>query len=132
MANAVYPEFKESLLKGDVDLDTATLAALLVDGADYTYSATHANLSDVPSGARVATVDLTSVTVANGLIDAADATFTAVTGDPCEIVILYINTGNASTSKLIAYFDTGITGIPVTPNGGDIDVAWNASGIVQL
>jgi hypothetical protein len=132
MANAVYPEFKESLLKGDVDLDTATLAAVLVDGADYTYSSAHANLSDVPSGARVALVDLTSVTVANGLIDAADAVFTAVTGDPCEILILYINTGNAATSKLVAYYDTGVTGLPVTPNGGNINITFNASGIVQL
>lgn len=130
MANAVYPNFKEHLLKGDVDLDTATLSIALIDGADYTYSATHDTYAtDVPAGAKVATVALASVTTVDGLIDAADATFTAVTGDPCEILILYISSG---TTYLVAYFDTGITGIPVTPNGGDIDITFNASGIVQL
>ena len=37
-----------------------------------------------------------------------------------------------ATSPLVAYIDTGVTGLPVTPNGGDIAVAWNASGIFAL
>ena len=32
--------------------------------------------------------------------------------------------GTESTSNLIAYMDTGMTGLPVTPNGGDITVQW--------
>lgn len=132
MANAVYPKFKEALLKGDVDLDSATLAVVLVDLADYTYSSAHDFLDDVASGGRVASVDLSSVTTTNGLIDAADAVFTAVSGDVSEALILYINTGSAATSRLVAFFDTGVTGLPVTPNGANINITWNASGIVQL
>lgn len=132
MANAVYPEFKEALLKGDVDLDTATLAIALVDLADYTYDAAHDFLDDVPSGARVAVVDLTGVTTANGLIDADNAVFPSVTGDVAEALILYINTGSAATSRLVAFIDTGVTRLPVTPNGTNINIAFNASGIVQL
>lgn len=130
MANAVYPKFKEHLLKGDVDLDTATLSIALIDGADYTYSSTHETYAtDVPTAAKVATVALSSVTTVNGLIDAADPAFTSVTGDPCEALILYVSSG---TTYLVAYFDTGVTGLPVTPNGGNINVTFNASGIVQL
>jgi hypothetical protein len=37
-----------------------------------------------------------------------------------------------STSALICFLDTGVTGLPVTPNGGDITITWNASGIFAL
>jgi hypothetical protein len=43
-----------------------------------------------------------------------------------------VDTGTAATSPLVAYIDTGVTGLPVTPNGGNITVTWNASGIFQL
>jgi uncharacterized protein YigE (DUF2233 family) len=46
--------------------------------------------------------------------------------------VIYIDTGTAGTSPLVAYIDTGVTGLPVTPNGGNINVTWNASGIFAL
>jgi hypothetical protein len=55
--------------------------------------------------------------------DAADVTFTAVSGDVSEALVIYKDTGTASTSRLIAYIDTA-TGLAVTPNGGDITVIW--------
>ena len=42
--------------------------------------------------------------------------------------MIYKDTGNAATSPLIAYIDLTT---PVTPNGGDINITWNASGILQ-
>jgi hypothetical protein len=38
--------------------------------------------------------------------------------------VIYKDTGTAATSPLIAYIDTA-TGLPVTPNGGDITVTWD-------
>jgi hypothetical protein len=32
----------------------------------------------------------------------------------------------------VLYEDTIVTGLPVTPNGGNILITWNASGIFQL
>jgi hypothetical protein len=32
----------------------------------------------------------------------------------------------------VAFLDTNVTNLPVTPNGGNISVAWNASGILAL
>jgi hypothetical protein len=131
--NAIYPKFKEQALQAGVNLSSGNIKAVLVDLADYTYSAADEFLSDVAVSARVATSgNLASKTFANGLFDAADATFTAATGDQSEALILYIDTGTAGTSRLIAFFDTGVTGLPVTPNGGDINITWNASGIFQL
>jgi hypothetical protein len=33
---------------------------------------------------------------------------------------------------LIAFIDANVTNLPVTPNGGDIAITWNISGIFKL
>lgn len=135
MANVIYPKYKEALLNSDgtTDLDASNVKAILVDLADYAYSAAHDFLDDVPVAARVATSgNLASKTTTDGVFDAANFAFTAVTGDPCEALILYIDTGVAATSRLVAFYDTGVTGLPVTPNGGDINITVNASGFFAL
>lgn len=129
MASALYQEFKEQLLTAGLDLESDNIRCILIDTADYTFSQTHDFLDDVAAGSRVATSgNLASKTISNGAFDAADVTLTAVTGDPCEAIVVYKHTGTESTSNLIAYID----GISVTPNGGDIVIAWNASGIFTL
>jgi hypothetical protein len=121
MANILYPKGKEHLLGGDIALDSDTIKAVLVDTADYTYNAADEALDDIPAGARVATGTLASKTITGGVFDAANLTFTAVTGDPSEAVVIYKDSGVESTSYLIARIDSA-TGLPVTPNGGDITV----------
>jgi hypothetical protein len=115
-------------------MSSGVVKAILVDGADYTYSAAHNALDDVPAGARVAiSAALASKTFTDGLFDAADGVvFTAVTGDPSEVLIYFIDTGVEATSLLLAFVDTGVTGFPITPNGGNITLNFNASGIFQL
>lgn len=134
MANAIYPKWKEGLISGAANTAlNGNVKAVLVDLADYTYSASHQFLSDIAAAGRVATSgNLASKTFTNGLFDAADLAFSAVTGDVSEAIVLYVDTGVASTSPLIAFYDTGVTGLPVTPNGGDINLSFNASGIFQL
>lgn len=85
------------------------------------------NLNDVPSGARVGTPQtLTSKTYANGIFDAAPVTFPSVpSGDPCEAILVYLDTGIESTSKLIAFISQS-SGLPFTPSGGDITVTWGS------
>jgi hypothetical protein len=134
MANTLYPKWKEALLQASANSAlTGTMKAILVDLADYTYNAAHDFLDDVPSGARVATsAALASKTYTNGVFDVADFGFTAVTGDPSEALIVFIDTGTEGTSRLVAYIDSGVTGLPVTPNGGDINLTVNASGLFAL
>lgn len=125
MASTWYPKFKEALLTGATNANPSTgnVKAVLVDAADYTYAATHEFLSDVLIAARVAiSANLTTKTFVNGVFDADDFTFLAVTGDPSEAIIYYIDTGSAATSRLMVYVDTASSGLPVTPNGGNINV----------
>lgn len=129
MANAMYDLGRASFLDGGIAWSTDNVKAVLVDTGAYTVNlATHQYLSDIAAGARIATsANLASKTSTAGVADAADVTFTAVTGASIEAVVLYKDTGTASTSNLICYIDTA-TGLPVTPNGGDITVVWdNAS-----
>jgi hypothetical protein len=85
----------------------------------------HEFLSDIGTGARVATSGaFTGKTTAGGAADANDITFSSVTGASIEAIVLYKDTGTDSTSPLIAFIDTA-TGLPITPNGGDIIVTWD-------
>lgn len=127
MANALYDTGRNAFLRGEIAWQTDTIKAVLVDMADYPGFSLSANqfLSDIPSGARVATTAaFTGKTTTAGVADAADPVFTAATGDQSEAIVIYKDTGNASTSQLIAFLDTA-TGLPVLPNSGDITVVWD-------
>lgn len=133
MAAVLYPKFKEALLKGDVDLDTADVRVIAVDTADYTYSAAHDFLDDVVAGGRVAVSgSLTGKTMTNGVFDADDTVWTSVTGDPFEAIVGYIHDGGSDAARRLMWFDDAFAGSPTTPNGQNINVQWNASGIFQL
>lgn len=134
MANAVYPKYKELLLGTQTasSLTAGTVKVALVDTGTYTYSAAH-NFYDDISGVVGTPQTIGTVTVVNGLFDGDNVTFSAVSGATCEALVIYIDTaGPAGTDPLVAYIDTGVTGLPVTPNGGDITITWNASGIIQF
>lgn len=119
-----------------VNWESDTITAYLVDSADDTLNplaTTDQDLADLLAGARVDSANLASVTVtqASGTVtvDAADTTLAAASGDQAEHVYLFQNTGTEATSLFLVYFDTFASGMPVTPNGGDITLAWHASGI---
>lgn len=122
-------------MEGDLALDSSTLKAVLIDSADYTYSAAHDFLDDVAGAAIVGTAQTigskTFGTVAAGVFDGADISLPSVTGDVSEAILIYMDSGSAATSYLILYIDSA-TGLPVTPNGGNIAVAWSASGIGKI
>ena len=129
MANALFSNFKQQLGLGGFNLLTDTIKVVLIDTGAYTFSAAHTALSDIPSGARIATGTLANKAWSGAVFDADDLTFTAVpvgsgSASAAEALAIYKDTGTASTSLLIAYFDT-VTGLPVTPNGGDISVVWD-------
>lgn len=146
MANAVYPKAKNSFLTQNpsIDWDTDTIKAILARG--YTFVSTHQYLADVTgagatlvgnsggsTGAAGTTIGSRSAT--NGVADGAAITWTSVTsGSACSSILIYKSTGSDSSCALIAYIDTASSGLPVTPNGGDINVTWDsgASKILAL
>lgn len=138
MANAIYPLWKQEILKGTSNnlLNSAEGAtgvyAALVDTGTYTYSAAHQFYSSL-SGVVGTDQEILTKTQVTGTFDGTDLTYTAVTGATCEAIVLYRKNAGANTTwPLIAYIDTGVTGLPVTPNGGNITITWNASGIFTL
>lgn len=132
MANTAYNPFLEGLLNKLFDMNSDTIKAVLIDSADYTFSAAHSDYAtEVAAGAKVAvSAALSSPTIVNGVFDTANFTWSAVTGDVSEAIILEDET--LVPDSLVMFYDTGMTGMPVTPNGGDITCTVHASGWFSL
>jgi len=131
MASAVYPKALIALMKGDIDLEAGNIKCALIDTADESYNSADEFLSDITGAGIVATSgNLASKTlgvVGTGVFDAADITISGVSGDSVEAVIVYVDTGVAGTSALLCWLDATLT-----PNGNDVTVQWNASGIFSI
>ncbi len=129
MANALYDSARQAFLDADIDWSADTIKVALVSG--YTpNTASHDHLDDVTGGGggtiAATSSALSSKTSTGGVADATDITFTAVAAGPsCAHLVIYKDTGSAATSPLIAVIDSA-TNLPVTPNGGDINVAWDS------
>ena len=121
MANTLFDNARQMFLEAQLNWMTDTIKCILVDTGAYTVqTATHKYLSDIATSARIAgPVTLTAKSTVGGAADAADCTFTSVSGPSIEAIVIYKDTGSESTSPLIAWIDTA-TGLPITPNGGDI------------
>lgn len=138
MANAIYPLFKQELAKGNANNvlnsaeGTTGVYAALVDTGLYTYSAAHQFYSSL-AGVVGTDQEILTKTQALGVFDGDNVSFPAVTGNSAEAIVLYRKNAGANTTwPLITYLDTGVTGLPVTPNGGAIAITWNAAGIFGL
>ena len=127
MANAIYDLGREKFLNGDIDWTNDDIKLVLIDTADYTVDLANDEFhSDITGAGIVATSgNLSGKTSVIGVADADDVTLTSVTGDECEALVIYKDTGVSSTSPLIAYVDTA-TGLPITPSGSDITIVWDA------
>jgi hypothetical protein len=140
MANAVYPIWKSAILQASANsaLTSTNVRVAFIDTGTYTYNAAHDfynDLTGVFPNTRATGVALGSKTYTNGTFDAADATFTAFSNGSVslEAIIIYIDDGAAdASSRLVLFLDTSITGMPFTPSGSDVTIAWNASGIFTL
>ena len=121
MANTLYDYCRQRFLEAQINWMTDTIKVILVSTSAYTpQTAVHQYLADIPVSARIAgPVTLTAKATTGGAADAADCTFTSVSGATINAIVIYKDTGTEATSPLIAYIDTA-TGLPITPNGGDI------------
>jgi hypothetical protein len=127
-----------------VDFESDTIEGHLIDDTDLSAPAgpiaagTFDSEADINQGTRVAgPVALVSKVVNTpGTFDAGDMTganaFVSVTGDAADYLCLTKDNATEANAPLIVTFDSATTGLPVTPNGGDITVTWNASGILQI
>lgn len=102
---------------------------VLIDTADETYNAADEFHSDLTGAGIVATSgNLANKTTTSGVFDADNINIVGVTGDTVEALVVYKWTGTSGTSPLIAWFDVST----YTPNGLDVSVTWNVSGIFGI
>lgn len=125
MSNSLYDSGRTLMLSG-FDWAATSVDAYLIDTTKYAVDVTnHSVMTSVAANARVAgPIPLASKAVVGGAADAADVTFPSVVGATSQAILLVKHTGADATDTLIAYIDTA-TGLPITPNGGDIIIVWD-------
>lgn len=139
MANALYDPGREGFLAGEIDWDTAVIKVALVRltaGGAPVFTASQKFVSDLTATHTIAATSaaLSSKTVTSGVADAGDLTpaFAAVAANANNHVLVVFQSSAvgggadvaATAQRLIAWFDTG-TNLPIVPNGGDINIAWD-------
>lgn len=136
--HVLYDKGRQAFATKLIDLSADTIKVVLVNIAGGHYAVDTANdqfLSAIASGDRIATTAaLTSKTTTAGVFSADNTVFSAVPAGPAGgAIVIYQDTGVAGTSRLIAYIDDYL-GLPVTPNGQDINITWpsDANKIFKL
>ena len=126
MANAMYDHGRENFCLGEIDWVDGDNRIMFIDEADDVPDiANDEDLDDRVGAAIVGTSgNMAGETCDDGVCDCNDITVATVAGDEFESIDVYEETGVAGTSWLICNIDTA-TGLPCTPNGGDITVAWD-------
>jgi hypothetical protein len=136
MATVKHTEWLTSMLGNAthsfIDLNTDNIDMSLLDQTDSgTIDATDVDYDDIDTPTVVATGDIT-VTVSGATASSTGLTFTSVTGDAADYLTAWKNSGTPSTSPLIITWDSATTGLPVTPNGGNIAVTFSGNTFATL
>ena len=126
MANAAYNSMRVAAAGSGLGWTSNTFHGYLVDVA-YVFDATHDFLDDVGGATRVAgpIAFAGKAVTSEGAVDADDRVFVAVSGADVEALVIVQDSGVEATSPLRAYIDSG-TGLPIVPNGGDIQVTFDS------
>jgi hypothetical protein len=117
-----------------VDFDTDNIDASLLDEDDSgTITAANVDYDEVDAADVVATDDVSVSGISGGVVSLTGAvTFSSVSGDAADYLTVWKNSGTPATSPLIITWDSASTGLPVTPNGGDITATWGSNTLVTL
>ena len=150
MADFAYNLFKADLLRGLIDLaagspDDIRVLALQAasdedkDDDDVAAVLARGGTTEMPTSNGYARQNLANEDVSTddvndrGEFDADDVVFSSVSQAASEqivaIVVFKFVTNDAGSLPMI--FIDAATGMPLTPNGSDITITWNAEGILQ-
>jgi hypothetical protein len=130
MANSLYATAKESFLAGEIDLTQNNVKLLLVKSGYIVDLSGHMFVSDIDSSyiaGRSSILDNVSITL--GVFDADNETIEKYGNTGFSYIIIYTDSGNDSTSRLIAYIDTA-DGLPVEATLADATVIINWSNTI--
>jgi hypothetical protein len=121
------------MLSGTFNWAAGPIGVMLVSSAYTPNFTTDVTVADIPSlGQICAPQALSSLTAVNGVAGAGNILLTSVSKAQVmtALVIVELNTGTASASKLIAYIDTA-TGLGVFPGQNSIQIVWDVAGIFE-
>jgi len=121
--NTLFDGAREAFLTGKIDwLGDTIRAGLCRGGKPNTETAEH--LADISTVAL--SEPLTGKTAKGGVAAAASILFRDLTADNVDCMVVFQDTRDPKTSRLIALIDTLAHGtFPVTGNGGDIQIMWD-------
>lgn len=129
MASSLYDRGRQGFLSKELDWVNDLIKMGLIDHTDDTPSiANDEDWADRATAARIVTpVALAATkTAVDGVADAGDTTWSSASGDAGDSIDIYYDSTVEATSLMICNIDTATGGtLPVTPNGGDITVAWD-------
>lgn len=136
MTNALFVNYKDLLLGAGthsfVDWDGDNIKAVLIDETDVTPNpATHVDYDEIDADPVAVSSNMTTVVISAGAVDFDNFSFPTVSGDAADSLVFFKDSGAAPTSPLIFYIDTA-SGLPVTPNGGDINVNIDPAGLIAF
>jgi hypothetical protein len=139
MSTFIYDKGRQGFLTGAINVtggsNGVNVALVVIGAGHYVVNSATDQYFNIISGGDVTakTGVLTGITTTAGVFTASNATFTSVSGSASGALVIYYDTGTASTSPLIAYIDNYV-GLPVTPNGSNINIIWptGSNGIFKL
>jgi hypothetical protein len=139
MANALYDTGRNAFARGDVTWKAsggATVRCALTKsayaptlGSDQFLSTVGVNyIGNTGTNARASCPQVTLADPTAGVCSSSNPTLT-ISAVPtsvgqCNGIILFADSGADASSQLIAWIDTA-TGLPITPNNGDITITWD-------
>ena len=91
-----------------------------------------ADIVDASITATSGNITATFGSIGVGVFHHSDVTLLNVDGDTSDELVYWQDTGTDTTSPLICRFDTFSSGMPVTPNTGNIDIQPSGSGVFVI
>lgn len=134
MSAFTYNSAKLSLGKGEIDWLNDTIKVRLLDDTYTPDQDNHTYLSDT-TGAVGTDQTLSSKTATQddtndrAVFDAADVQYTGLT-DTFRYAVVYQDTGNAATSRLIRCMN--LEGENVSLTTGTYDITWSVGGVFNI
>jgi hypothetical protein len=125
MASGLYDKGRDAILNGDIDWTADTIKVALVT-ASYTPDLANDQFYSSASAAAVGSpMTLANKTSSAGVADADDVTSAALpSGSTIVAAVMFKDTGDASTSPLIAKIDL----VSTPTNGGVVSLVWSNDG----
>jgi len=146
MASEMYPRGLQAFLAGELSWKAASPTDFRVYLLDSTaaFNAAHEDMADITgdkyaSGVTGALTSLTNSFTASGVV--ADCTANPTISSLAQsgslvvsaMVLFKYASGVEANQTILAYYSaSSVTGLPLTPNGGDVTIQWHASGCFKL